>query len=289
MPSAPGLKICPPGLDWVLEVATPPLPVKGNLAVCMVLSLLTAAGMAVFSVAGLVFQGVFYTNEALQQAFIPNDAVNMVIGVPLLVFSMMWANRGYWTGLLLWPGALFYVTYTYIAYAAAASFLLIGAGYAALAVLSVVALIWILCQMDLAAIQQRLNGNVPRRLAGWVLTGLGMLFLLRSIWQLAASSGGLAPTDRAVLLADLLTTPAWIAGGGLLLRRRALGSACALGLLFQASMLFVGLLAVFLLQPWLTDAPFPLGDFAVVLAMGMVCFVPLGLYLRGVVRSLSDE
>lgn len=54
-------------------------------------------------------------------------------------------------------------------------------------------------------------------------------------------------------------------------------------------MLFVGLLAVFLLQPWLTDAPFPLGDFAVVLAMGMVCFVPLGLYLRGVVRSLSDE
>lgn len=270
-------------------MATPPLPVKGNLAVCTVLSLLTAVGMAVFSVAGLVFPGVFYTNEVLRQAFIPNDAVNLVIGVPLLVFSMMWANRGYWASLLLWPGALFYVTYTYIAYAAAAPFPLAGTGYAALAVLSVVALTWILCHMDLAAIQQRLNGNVPQRLAGWVLAGLGMLFLLRSIWQLAASSGGLAPTDRAVLLADLLTTPAWIAGGVLLLRRRDLGFACALGLLFQAGMLFIGLLAVFLLQPWLTGAPFPLGDFAVVLAMGMVCFVPLGLYLRGVVRSLSDE
>jgi len=191
-------------------------------------------------------------------------------------------------GLLLWPGALFYVTYTYIAYAAAAPFTLRGV-YAALVALSVVALIWILRQMDLAAIQQRLAGNVPQRLAGWVLAGLGLLLLLRSIWQLATSSVDLALTDRAVLVADLLTTPAWIAGGVLLLRRHDLGYACALGLLFQAGMLFVGLLAVFLLLPWLASVPFPASDFAVVLAMGLVCFIPLGLYLRGVARLPRDE
>jgi hypothetical protein len=35
----------------------------------------------------------------------------------------------------------------------------------------------------------------------------------------------------------------------------------------------------------LTDAPFAAMDVIFVLVMGLVCFVPFGLYLRGVIRQ----
>jgi len=47
-------------------------------------------------------------------------------------------------------------------------------------------------------------------------------------------------------------------------------------------MLFVGLLAFFILQPFVAGVPFPLEDFIVILVMGLVVFVPFGLFLRGV-------
>jgi hypothetical protein len=58
-----------------------------------------------------------------------------------------------------------------------------------------------------------------------------------------------------------------------------------LGLLFQASMLFVGLIFLLLLQPFLTAAPFAPVDVIVVSILGLICFVPLGLFARGVVNA----
>lgn len=46
-----------------------------------------------------------------------------------------------------------------------------------------------------------------------------------------------------VLVADGLTTSLWILGGLCLWRKQWLGYLCGAGLLFQASLLFVGLLA----------------------------------------------
>ena len=71
----------------------------------------------------------------------------------------------------------------------------------------------------------------------------------------------------------------------MLWRRRALGYVSATGLLFQASMLFIGLVAILLLQPLFSDAPLAMVDVLITLAMGLVCFVPFGLFVRGVVTS----
>jgi hypothetical protein len=73
-----------------------------------------------------------------------------------------------------------------------------------------------------------------------------------------------------------------IVGGVLLWRREPLGYVTGTGLLFQASMLFIGLIAVLLLRPLISGAPFLPVDILVVFAMGLVCFVPLALFLRGV-------
>jgi hypothetical protein len=117
-----------------------------------------------------------------------------------------------------------------------------------------------------------------------VLAGFGILFFLQSAGRLASSYIGATPLarpDLAVAVADLLVTPAWVVGGVLLWRRQALGYLTAGGLLFQASMLFIGLLVFFILQPFLAAIPFPAADFVVIFIMGLVCFIPFGLFMRG--------
>jgi O-antigen/teichoic acid export membrane protein len=47
-------------------------------------------------------------------------------------------------------------------------------------------------------------------------------------------------------------------------------------------MLFIGLLVFFILQPFLTDTPFPVTDFVVIAVMGLICFIPFVLFVRGV-------
>lgn len=92
-------------------------------------------------------------------------------------------------------------------------------------------------------------------------------------------------TEHALLIADSMLSPAMFIGGVLLWRKRALGYVVGLGLLFQASMLFVGLIVLLLIQPILTDAPILLGDVLVIAIMSLISFVPLGWYARGVLSA----
>ncbi len=94
-----------------------------------------------------------------------------------------------------------------------------------------------------------------------------------------------AETELAVNISDFLIAPAWVICGILLWRRQEFGYVTGLGLLFQASMLFVALIIFLILQPFLTAASFALVDVLVILAMGLVCFVPFVLFARGVVRQ----
>jgi hypothetical protein len=62
-----------------------------------------------------------------------------------------------------------------------------------------------------------------------------------------------------------------------------------LGLLFQGSMLFIGLIIFFLLQPFLTNDSFVLSSVVVVFVLGLICFIPLALFVRGVISSRSSS
>ena len=131
---------------------------------------------------------------------------------------------------------------------------------------------------------------MPERFAGGVLAGLGLLFLLRVIGVMvgALTSGtSLAETELAVNIADFLTTPAWVIGGILLWKRKEFGYVTGLGLLFQGSMLFIALIIFLLLQPLLTSAPFAFTDVLVIFVMGLVCFIPFGMFVRGAIKAHS--
>jgi hypothetical protein len=245
------------------------------------LSLLAAALVAALSLAGLLFQGAAYPTEALRRSFVPNDLVNLIVGLPVLLGSLAQAWRGRLAGLLFWPGALLFVAYNAIAYTLSLPIGPLAGIYAGLVILSVFTLARLLVSLDAAQIRQRLQAAVPARFAAGVLISFGVLFFLRQV----ASLGSLGGPELGTAMADLLVTPVWVIGGILLWHKRAFGYVMGTGLLFQASMLFVGLLGFFVLQPQLEGTPFRAADFTVILVMGLVCFVPFGLFVRAMMQG----
>jgi hypothetical protein len=266
------------------------LPVVGSLTLFFAVSLVIVGLLALVSVGGLAFPHRVYPTQALLQSALPNDAINLVLGVPMLLASMWLTRRARLIGLLFWPGALMYMVYNSLA-----RVFDLPVGWAFLANLALVTLsayasIGLIASIDGAAVQQRLAGAVPARLSGGVLAGLGSLMLLRAVGVIghALIVGTTVPaTELSVLISDFLLSPAVVIGGILLWQRRALGYVSGAGLLFQSSMLFIGLIVFLLLQPLLSQAPFAPIDVIVVSAMGMICFVPFGLFVRGVLASTA--
>ncbi|MEN8118642.1 MAG: hypothetical protein ABFS16_16785 [Bacteroidota bacterium] len=263
-----------------------------NLTIYYALSLVVAILMAAASVAGLLYQETLYPTDELVRAFLPNDVVVLLIGLPILLVSMWLTWRGRLIGLLFWPGALFFVLYNYIIYLFAMPFNVEYLLDLALVTLSLFSLIGLLTCINGGLVRQRLTDAVPERLSGGILAGLGSLFFVRSISTMVnahISQITITGTELALLSTDFLVAPAWIVGGILLWQRKQFGYVSGLGLLFQASMLFVGLIIVLVLQPFMTGAPFPLIDVIVVFVMGFICFVPFLLFIRGVVSGKSPK
>ena len=77
----------------------------------------------------------------------------------------------------------------------------------------------------------------------------------------------------------------WVVGGVFLLLRKPLGYTSGLGLLFSGSMLFIALIVFLLLQPVLTGVPYELLDVGLIIMLGMICFIPFYLYIRGVIKE----
>ncbi len=264
------------------------LPVKGKLSLIYASSLFISVLIAAASVAGLRYRTIMYPTDELVQTFVSNDVVNLLIGLPILLGSMWMAWRSKMIGLLCWAGALFFVFYNYTAYVFAMPLNWAFPLHLILMMLSAYTLVALVARIDGKAVQHRLAGVIPERFAGGVLAVLGSLFLLRVLGvMVGALSNGtlLSETEFAVNIADFLTTPAWVIGGILLWQRRELGYVTGLGLLFQGSMLFIALIVFLLLQPMLTSAPFGIADVIVIATMGLICFIPFGMVVRGAAKA----
>jgi hypothetical protein len=268
------------------------LPIRHNLTLAYAFSLIIALLMAAASIAGLLYPTVIYPTDELLQSFMPNDVVNLFIGVPILLGSMWLARRGQLVGLLFWPGALFYALYNYIAYVFGMPSNVMFLLYLTLVTLSVYTIVGLVASIDGTEVQRRLTDAVPERAAGGILAGLGILFTLRVVGVIVGALVNRTPvatTELATLVSDFLASPAWIIGGVLLWRRKEFGYVTGLGLLFQASMLFIALIIFLLLRPVLTAAPFAPADVVVVFVMGLICFIPFTLFVRGVVSRRSSS
>jgi hypothetical protein len=265
----------------------PGLPILAGLRVPERLTRLTLILMVLASAFGWLFPERLYTSPESFHSFAANDIVNLLLGTPVLLAAIGLARRGRLVGLLLWPGALLYVLYNYTAYLLGVPAGPATVAYGALIALSACALLVLLRRIDAAALRERLDGAIFEQLVGGILLGMGFLFGMRALGVIAAAftAGNRIPaSEMGVLVSDLVLSVLWVWVGSRLWRRKPLGYSLGPGLLFQAGMLFAGLIGFLMLQPALGNGPLPSTDLAVVGLMGLVCFIPLALLVRSVMR-----
>ena len=140
------------------------------------LSLIIALLMVAASVTGLLYPANIYPTDELLESFIPNDVVNIILGLPILLGAMWLTWRVKLIGLLFWLGALFYILYNYLVYLFGMPLNEMFPVYIFLVMLSAYTLVGLAASIDGKALQPQLTGIVRERVAGGVLAGLGTLF-----------------------------------------------------------------------------------------------------------------
>jgi hypothetical protein len=264
------------------------LPIKSNLRLVYILSLFIAGLLVFTSVSGILLGSTIYPTRELFNNFIANDVVNLLIGLPVILVSIILTLQGKLVGLLFWPGSLLFVIYNYMIYVLAMPLNWVVLLYMTLIALSVYTIITLGTIVDGKKIRQRLTGVVHERISGAILVAMGLLFMLQAGGAMIDSVINqiqITGIEFAVHVADFSISPILVIGGLLLWRRKEFGYASGLGLLFQASMLFIGLIAFLIIQPLLTQTAFLTVDILVVSIMGLICFIPLVLFIRGVVAK----
>jgi hypothetical protein len=203
---------------------------------------------------------------------------------------MLFARRGHALALLVWPAALIYGVYNYLAYVFALppgaafviSLLALTFGLHAL-----LAFIW---AVDPQAVRVRPSKGPPPRWVGLVPLLLGLGFMARVLVLVGPAVVGEAGPERvelAVLVADFVFAPICVIGGALLLARRPSGLAVGGVALTQLALLFVGVVLFMLLGPLVVGTPLALVDVLVVAAMGLPCFVALARLIAAMDRECS--
>jgi len=266
---------------------TSPSVTKYDLGLAYIASLLVAVGMAAVSLAALVdWDRVYPGIEAkMLPLFVGQDALNLVVGLPILLGAMVLARRGALIGLLLWPGALFYVAYDYGYYVLGAPYTVFFLPYIGLVTVSMYAAIAVVVGIDGTAVRERLSDVVPVRLVGGFLAAVALLFT--ALWtalNLSAATGSspIDPVLRVVTIMDLsVQLPALLLGGILLWRRAPIGYVVTAGLLLQAATYLAGLSAITLLQEALLGTPIdPVAVFPG-FVIGAVSLAFVAFFVRG--------
>jgi hypothetical protein len=191
---------------------------------------LTVALLAVMlgqSVSGLLLHSHYRDVEWIKATWIGNDAVTLVVAVPLLVVGVFLTGRGSVRGLLVWTGLLGYAAYNYAFYLFGAALNVFFLLYVAALVLAAAALILVLARVDVRGVAWSFSPGTPvRRLGGTLLLiGVALAAVWITMWAAYAFAGRRTPIEpeafKLVAALDLSLMVPVLAIGGVLLWRRA--------------------------------------------------------------------
>ena len=149
------------------------------------LSILIAILAAIASAGGLLLNGLYRDNAFVTTTWLGNDAITLFLAVPILIASLIFSQRGSVRAQLIWMGALDYMLYNYAFYLLGAAFNWFFLLYAALLALSILALLFGLIRLDVAAVGRSARPQMPVKWIGgyflFVSFGLGSVYLIQSI------------------------------------------------------------------------------------------------------------
>ena len=144
-----------------------------------ILSCIIAALMALQSAGGLFLRGLYRESAPLAAAWIGNDLVTLVIAVPLLLVSSVFALKGFLRARLIYLGLLYYALYNNMYYLFGTPFNSFFLVYEALFVLSSIALMLGLSKIEIARVGEAFKPGTPGKLiSGFMLLPASILSVL---------------------------------------------------------------------------------------------------------------
>ncbi|MCK5068804.1 MAG: hypothetical protein KAR16_15245 [Bacteroidales bacterium] len=267
------------------------LPIKGNLKIVYLSTLVLIVLFSALSVTGIVFHKELYPDEALWITFLPNDVVNLLMGLPMISFSLILTRRQKLLGLLCFPGALFYCTYIYATYLLGLPFSVLFIPYLFVVALSIYTLIGLIASIDVQGVCQQLEGHVPVRSAGIILLGIAILLVAYQIYAMTVSVIQKESPDQVAIaqwIVDfVIAAPPVMIIGILMIRRKAFGYALGMSLLFLLSALFFSLVPFMIIKAVLSNTQVSVVDIIVVGISSLICIIPFGLFVKGLKESAS--
>ncbi len=200
-----------------------------RLKPAFVLSILIAVLAALASAGGLLLPGLYRDNAFVRTTWLGNDALTLLLAVPILIIALVFSARGSVRAKLLWMGALDYMLYNYAFYLFGAAFNWFFLLYTAILALSIMALIFGLANLDIGQVEASAKARMP---VGWiggyflfVAAGLIPVYVIQCIAFITTGAlPGIVVTSghptSIVFALDLTLVIPWLILGALWLIRR---------------------------------------------------------------------
>jgi len=261
------------------------LPLRFDIKILYVSSLIIALMVAIVSVIGVLYQKSIYPTESLLHSFVPNDIVNLGAGLPLLLISIWLTWRGKLIGLLCWPGAIFYMLYVYFPYIVCVPFNILFLPYLIIFSLSIYTLIGIIVSIDGNAVSNYVSDIIPAKISGGILIGLSVLIVLRQISLIVnalINKTVIDPQELALWIDDFsIASPAMFLGGLFLWKKKPLGYVVGAGLFIAYGTLSFGLIPFIVIQSHLKNTPVDLFGIVILIVMAVICLISFLFFVRG--------
>jgi hypothetical protein len=247
-----------------------------------------AAGLAmVGNVLALVGLDRVYgsTYPSLTDQAVAQDLTNLLLVSPLVIVLAVGAIRGSVRAYLGWLAGLTFTVYNYVIYTMSIHFGPLFPLWVAVLGLSFYALVGGLASVEPAVVRRQIVAQ-PRRLTGWFLAVVGILFALlwlsdivRALVKDTAPASVLelgVPTNPVHVLDLAIFLPAAVVAGVLLLRQHDLGVLLGPVLVLFLALTGLPILVTPMVAQWLGDA----AAWQVAAPIAAITAASLGLFVR---------
>jgi len=269
------------------------LPLRYNIRILFGLSIIIAVMVAFVSIVGILYQKNIYPAENLLYTFVPNDIVNLLAGLPLLLISLWLTWRGRLIGLLCWPGAIFYFVYVYFPYIICVPFNYLFLPYLILFSLSIYTLVGVIVSIDGNVVSNHVSDTVPAKISGGILIGLGILIILRQtslIVNALINKSIIDPQELALWIDDFaIGSPAMLIGGLFLWKKKPFGYVIAAGLFIFFGILSLGLIPFLAIQSHMRNTSLEILTIVILIVMAVICLIPFVFFVRGAKIGIPDH
>lgn len=150
-----------------------------NLKPALTLSVIVTILAIAASVGGLIIPDLYRDNEFVKSAWFTNDLITLIVAIPLLITSLLFAFKGSVRWQLVWMGMLGYMVYNFAFYLFGAAFNNLFLVYVALFSSSIAALILGLSNLNVNDIALRFSPKTPVKVISiYIMLIAIMLFLV---------------------------------------------------------------------------------------------------------------